>query len=305
MTCSTVAVTPACASASQTEPRSAPRSALKDQNTFHRSASPRYAGALASAPRDRRRRPRPGRRPPARAAGGRSPAPGRAGTAGRAWSAVPSPIRTPVSTGSPRDHAHSAPATQTHGQQVPVDQPGQQQARREREQQRVPGPARGGPGRGTRPPAARTPRAAARSAGSRCWSPAPSPAGPTPRRARPSGARRSRARRRRRPGSPGRRRTPRRRCPTGYSIAWWRPPSSAYGHQRLGEAAAGVEVGHVGVAALAVAGLVDGPAGVQARHVVDHREAHHHRGQREQHPHRRPPAVRPARADRRARRRRR
>ena len=47
--------------------------------------------------------------------------------------------------------------------------------------------------------------------------------------------------------------------PTGYSITWNRPAAVGVRPAALGEPPPGVEVGHVGVAHLAVAGLVAGP----------------------------------------------
>ena len=101
---------PACESTSQSEPRSAPRSALKLQKTFHCSNPVSQAGRLATAqataaapaahanlPIDRRRQATT-RIGPSR-------------NSGYSLVAAPSPISTPVRTGRSRDHAHKAPAT--------------------------------------------------------------------------------------------------------------------------------------------------------------------------------------------------
>ena len=105
-----VTVWPACARTSQSEPRSAPRSELKVQNTFHCSNPVSQAGRLASAqataaaPAAHANRPSDRRRQATTRIG-----PSR--NSGYSLVAVPSPISTPVSTGRSRDHAHRAPAT--------------------------------------------------------------------------------------------------------------------------------------------------------------------------------------------------
>ncbi len=101
-----------CCRNSHTEPRSAVRSELKVQKSFHCSGPVKSAGMLATtqastAPlvvatswAQRRRRRQSTKMPPS-------------SSSGNSFTAVPSPIITPVSTGRSRAQAQSAPATKT------------------------------------------------------------------------------------------------------------------------------------------------------------------------------------------------